>query len=110
MAMRQIRISATTNSEQQHGAADQAELLADRGEREVGPHDRDVAAVGERALQPSLAPDPAGADGPDRVVGPGTIEFSPVVLAEEDPEPLGLVVVDEAARRTRPRPWRPTGT
>ena len=48
---------------EQHGAADEAELLADGGEREVGPQHGDVGVVGERPVEPSLAEQPAGAEG-----------------------------------------------
>ena len=56
VAIRQIRARAITNSAEQHAAPDEPELLADRGEREVGPHHRHVALVGEVALRASPSP------------------------------------------------------
>jgi hypothetical protein len=44
-AMRQIRTSTIDEREQQGRTPDQAELLPEGGEREVGPDRRDVAAV-----------------------------------------------------------------
>ena len=44
-AMRQIRTSTMTNSDEQDAAPDEPELLADGGEREVGPDHRDVAPL-----------------------------------------------------------------
>ena len=65
---------------------------------------RDVAAVGERPLQPALAEDAARADGPDGVVDLVHLLLQlRVVLVEEHPHAGQLVRVDEAGRRTRRR-------
>ena len=52
--MRQIRTRTTANASSSGGAPDEAELLADGGEREVGPDHRDVAAVRQRPCSQPL--------------------------------------------------------
>ncbi len=112
MAIRQIRGEGDHEQHQQHAEhptrPNCSPTAANGKSAHITGTSRSLVSV---ALEPSLAPQPARADRPDRVAHlvDGVLELRVGgLLVEEHPQPLDLVLVDEPAdeRRRRPSPAR----